>query len=256
MLRTRLIPTLLLLDGSLVKTIKFGKFVYVGDPCNTARIFNELEVDELCLLDISHDRFSRGPDLSLIKDLTSECFMPLSYGGGISSINQARDLFSLGVEKIILNTSIIKHPSLINSISSVFGSQSVVVSIDVKRDFLGNWIVKGKNGRLRTNLDLVTWATECEKRGAGEILLTSINAEGSWNGFDIELISLISASLSVPVIAHGGAGSVDHIYDAVNKGKASAVALGSMVTFQGFNKGVLINFPDIDYTNFKNQFQS
>lgn len=250
MLRPRVIPTLLLSDGSLVKTSNFRKPVYVGDPCNTVRIFNELEVDELCILDISQDRFRRGPDLSLVKDLTSECFMPLSYGGGISSLKQARDLFSLGVEKIVLNTSAITKPSLINSIASVFGSQSLIVSIDVKRGLFGNPLVQVNNGRHGINKELLSWTLECESRGAGEILLTSIPAEGSWKGLDLALTSLISSSVSVPVIAHGGAGSVDHIYDAINEGNASAVALGSMITFQGRNKGVLVNFPDIDYTRF------
>jgi len=244
MLRTRVIPALLVRDGCLVKTIRFGRFAYVGDPCNTVRIFNELEVDELLVLDISRDRAVRGPDLRLIADLADECFMPLGYGGGVRSLDDARAIFATGVEKVVVNTAAVVRPDLIGEIATVYGSQAVIVSIDVKRGLLGVQTVRTGNGRRRTGRDPVAWAKEAERLGAGEILLTSIDREGTWDGFDLDLVRRVADAVTVPVIAHGGAGSLRDIGDAVGKGSASAVALGSMVVFQKRGMGVLVNFPE------------
>jgi cyclase len=243
MLRTRVIPALLVRDGCLVKTVRFGRFAYVGDPCNTVRIFNELEVDELLVLDISQDRAMRGPNLRLIADLADECFMPLGYGGGIRSLDDARAIFATGIEKLVINTAAVARPELIGEIATVYGSQAVIASIDVKRSLLGAQTVRTGNGRRRTGLDPVAWAKEAARLGAGEILLTSIDREGTWDGFDLDLVRRVADAVAVPVIAHGGAGSLRDIGDAVAKGGASAVALGSMVVFQKRGMGVLVNFP-------------
>lgn len=246
MLRTRVIPALLVRDGCLVKTVRFGKFSYVGDPCNTVRIFNELEVDELLVLDISTDRAERGPNLKLIADLADECFMPLGYGGGIRSLADARAVFATGIEKVVINTVAADHPHIISEVAAVYGNQAVIVSIDVKKGLLGKRTVWTANARRNTGLDPVEWAAQVAQLGAGEILLTSVDREGTWEGFDLDLISKVADAVQVPVIAHGGAGSLQDVGKAVAKGGASAVALGSMVVFQKRGMGVLVNFPGSD----------
>lgn len=237
-------PVLLLRDESLVKTVKFGKFTYIGDPCNTVRIFNELEVDELIFLDINATRTTRKPNLKILADIANECFMPLAYGGGITTFEEAKAILQIGFEKVAINSSAIKTPALISKLSEHFGSQAVIVSIDVKKDFLGHNKVWGASGRNNTKLDPVSWAKEVEKLGAGEILLTSIEREGTWSGFDIDLIREIAGAVTIPVVAHGGCGTVEDIGSAVKQGRASAVALGSMVTFQKKGMGVLVSYPD------------
>lgn len=244
MLRTRVIPVLLVRDGSLVKTVRFGSFAYVGDPCNTVRIFNELEVDELFVLDISNDRAKRGPNLRLISDLADECFMPLGYGGGVRSLEDARAIYASGIEKIVINTAAVDRPELISEIANVYGTQAIVVSIDVKRGLFGSEIVRTASSQCRTNLNPVEWAKQAVLLGAGEILLTSVDREGTWDGFDLELVRRVSDAVTVPVIAHGGAGCLQDISSAVATGRASAVALGSMVVFQKRGMGVLVSFPD------------
>lgn len=244
MIRTRVIPALLLRGESLVKTVGFGKFTYVGDPCNTVRIFNELEVDELLFLDITATTEQRSPNLSLLADIATECFMPLAYGGGIRSLTDAKSVFDIGFEKVALNSAAVESPGLITEIAKPYGSQAVIVSIDVKQGFWGEPTVRTRAGQHNTKRNAVAWAKEIESRGAGEILLTSINREGSWAGFDLELIQSVSDAVSIPVIAHGGAAGVDDIGKAVNIAKASAVALGSMVVFQKKGMGVLVNFPE------------
>lgn len=243
-LRTRVIPVLLLHDESLVKTVRFRNFVYVGDPCNTLRIFNELEVDELMVLDISASPKRRVPNLRLLADIADECFMPLGFGGGITSFEQAQAIFDAGIEKICLNSAALENPQLITQISKHYGSQAVVVSIDVKTGWFGGKTVRGVGGRKNSGRDAVLWAREVEQRGAGEILLTSIDREGTWSGFDLDLIRQVSSAVRVPVVAHGGAGSLADIRAAVKDGGASAVALGSMVIFQKKGMGILVNFPN------------
>lgn len=244
MLRTRIIPILLLRNESLVKTRKFGRFQYIGDPCNTVRIFNELEVDELAFVDITATREGRAPNLSVLADIANECFMPLSYGGGVSSLEQARSVFQIGFEKVILNSHAETNPELITQIADSYGSQAVVVSIDVRKNLFGHYKVATWGGRKHTRRDPVEWAKEAEKCGAGEILLTSIDREGTWEGQDNELIAAVTKGVSIPVIAQGGSGTIRHIADAVSIGGASAVGLGSMVVFQKKGMGVLVNFPD------------
>ena len=245
MLRTRVIPALLLRNESLVKTVQFGKFTYVGDPANTVRIFNELEVDELLFLDITASRENRSPNLNVLADIADECFMPLGYGGGICSLDQAKAVFDIGFEKVAINTQAAEDPALIGEIAAHYGSQAVIVSIDVKKSMFGGQSVRTFGGRHNTRRDPVTWAIEVEKMGAGEILLTSIDREGTWEGFDLELVKRVTDAVSIPVIAHGGAGRLEHIEQVIKQASASAVALGSMIVFQKKGMGVLVNYPDI-----------
>lgn len=244
MLRIRIIPALLLRDESLVKTVNFGKFTYVGDPANTVRIFNELEVDELLFLDITASCEKRSPNLKVLAEISNECFMPLGYGGGIRSLDKAKGVFDIGFEKVAVNTQAAENPGLIGDIANHYGSQAIIASIDVKRSFFGgHQTVRTLSGKHDTGRDPVEWAREVERMGAGEILLTSIDREGTWDGFDLELVKRVTDAVSVPVIAHGGAGTLDHIQQVVKGANASAVALGSMVVFQKKGMGVLVNFP-------------
>ena len=245
MLRTRIIPALLLRNECLVKTIQFGETTYVGDPANTVRIFNELEVDELLFLDISASREKRNPNLSVLREIADECFMPLGYGGGVSTLRQAKEVFDIGFEKIALNSSAYGTPNLISEISKSYGNQAVIVSIDYKKTFWGNKTVRTLSGSKNTKLDPITWAQQVEDLGAGEILLTSINHEGTWSGFDYDLIKEVADAVTIPVVAHGGAGCNADIQKVVKESHASAVALGSMVVFQKKGMGVLVNFPNI-----------
>ena len=243
MLRTRIIPTLLLHNKSLVKTWKFGKFVYVGDPTNTVKIFNELEVDELCVLDISVSRSQRqGPDFDLLLDIASECFMPVSYGGGITSFEQAKQVYDIGFEKIVVNSAVYANPELITEIANIYGSQAVVVSMDINKSILQKYQLRSHSGKRRQSGTPVDWAQQMEERGAGELLLTSIHREGTYQGFDLELVRNVCSAVDIPVIAHGGAGNLQDIVQVVDHG-ASAVALGSLVVFQKKGMGILVNFP-------------
>ena len=244
MLQTRIIPALLLQNESLVKTVKFRKPGYIGDPINTVRIFNELEVDELVFLDITATNENRSPNLKILSEIANECFMPLGYGGGISSLEHAKQIFEIGFEKVVLNSAPTENTKVISQIAAHFGNQAVIASIDVKNSFWGKYEVWSHAATKNTKMDSVEWAKQCEGSGAGEILLTSIDKEGTWSGFDVELVKKVADSVSIPVIAHGGAGTIDHIEEVVKKASASAVALGSMVVYQQKDMGVLVNFPD------------
>lgn len=244
MLRTRVIPCLLIKDTSLVKTVRFKDYRYVGDPINTARIFNELEVDELILLDIGASIEGRNPNFELLRQLAEECFMPLAYGGGIRTLGDMETVFSLGFEKVSLNSAAVEDLTLVRRAAERFGSQSIIGSVDVKKTFLGRYHVVSLSGSKRVSKDAVNWATELQSVGVGEILLTSVDREGTWQGYDLELVKRVSSAVNVPVIAHGGAGCVADLGSAVKEGGASAVAIGSMVVFQGKDLGVLVSFPD------------
>ena len=244
MLRNRIIPCLLLKENSLVKTVKFKNPNYIGDPINTVRIFNELEVDELCFLDISATNQKREPDYKILIEICNECFMPLSYGGGINTFDTAKKILYLGFEKVVVNSLAYDNSKVITEISKHFGTQSIIGSMDVKRDFFGKQKVYTHGGINNTKFAPLEWALKLEDLGVGEILLTSMDNEGTWKGLDLELIEKISTKVHIPVIAHGGAGNIKDIKDAFQIGKASAVALGSMVVFQQKGMGVLVNFPD------------
>lgn len=242
MLRTRVIPALLLREESLVKTVRFGRFRYVGDPVNTVRIFNELEVDELLFLDITATTKGRSPNLDVLRDIADECFMPVGYGGGIRSLEEASAVFDIGFEKVAVNTHAMQRPEIVSEIARHYGSQAVIGSIDVKKDLVGRRRIRTASGLHPPHVTPVLWARELADRGAGELLLTSVDQEGTWRGFDLELYREVSQAVDIPVIAHGGAGRIGDISAVVAVG-ASAVALGSMVVFQRQGMGVLVNFP-------------
>jgi cyclase len=230
-------------DESLVKTVKFGSFSYIGDPTNTVRIFNELEVDELMILDIAATPQGRGPNLDLLAQIADECFMPLGYGGGIRSVPQAREILGIGYEKVAVNSCAVQNPALIGRLAEDFGSQAVIVSIDVRRSGNGRSTVWTRSGTEDTGLDPAQWAREAERLGAGEVFLTSIDREGTWGGYDLELVRRVASAVRVPLIANGGAATVRDIGQVVRAGGASAAGVGSMVVYQRQGMGVLVNFP-------------
>lgn len=243
MLQKRVIPCLLLRDGALVKTVNFKNFGYIGDPANTIRIFNELEVDELILLDIIASSSNQDPDYEIIEEVSSECFMPLTYGGGIKTVDQVKKILNIGVEKIAINTSAVNNTSLIKDLVKNFGSQCIIGSIDAKKNIFGNYRVVTNDGNQNTNIDPIEWAMKLENLGVGELLLTSINNEGTWRGYDQNLVKNIVEKVSIPVIANGGAGSLEHISDLFRNTNCSAAGVGSLVVYQKKDMGVLINFP-------------
>lgn len=253
MLSHRVIPALLLSDGGLVKTQRFGNPKYIGDPINAIRIFNEKEVDELVVLDIEATRSKRQPDYALIEEFAAECFMPLGYGGGISTVAQARKLFSLGVEKVVLQTAALDNPGIVTELASRFGSQSVVVSIDVKKDWLGRTRLWSSSSRRKVSADWLAVMKELASAGAGEVLLNAVDRDGMQNGYDLDLIRSASSILDVPLVALGGAGNMQHLLDAVQAG-ASAVAAGSLFVLQGPHRAVLISYPG--YTALEMLFRS
>jgi imidazole glycerol-phosphate synthase subunit HisF len=249
----RVIPCLLLQDGGLVKTTKFGNPRYVGDPINAIRIFNEKYVDELVFLDITASRNRTEPDYDLIARIAGECFMPLCYGGGIRTLEQARRIIACGVEKIAVNSMAIERPQLLSDLSQELGASSVVAAIDVKRDMFGRQRVYHPGRRRVTRLDPVQHAKACVAAGAGEVFLNNVDRDGQYCGLDTGLIARVSAQVRVPVIACGGAASLADMRTAVDAG-ASAVAAGSIFVFYGPHRAVLINYPD--YTSIRELFQS
>lgn len=244
MLQTRVIPCLLLRSESIVKTIRFKNYGYIGDPINTVRIFNELEVDELIFLDITSTLERRSPNLKILREIADECFMPLAYGGGIRNFEDAKKIFSIGFEKLAINSFACENPGFITKLTEHFGNQAIIGSIDVKKNIFGNYHVYSNSGKKNTKKDPVEWAMQMESLGVGEILITSIDREGTWAGFDNSLVKKITSSVNVPVIANGGGGTLLHIESVIKEANASAVALGSMVVYQKKDLGVLINFPD------------
>jgi imidazole glycerol-phosphate synthase subunit HisF len=243
MLTRRVIPCLLLRGAGLVKTVRFKEPKYVGDPINAIKIFNDKEVDELVLLDIMASREGRGPAFNVIEEVASECFMPLAYGGGVGSVEDARRVLKLGVEKVVFNAAAWRNAEVLREASTEFGSQAIVASIDVRRRLFGRYEVYVENGSKPTGIDPVEYARRMEEYGAGEIFLTSIDREGTMSGYDLELVSRVSSAVSVPVIANGGAGSLKDFTGAIREGGADAVAAGAMFVFHGPHRAVLITYP-------------
>lgn len=241
-MRPRVIPVLLLKDQGLYKTIKFKNPKYVGDPINALRIFCEKEVDEIIVLDIGASAEGTAPQLDFIRDLASECFMPLAYGGGVSSLELARAILRLGVEKVVVNTAAVKKPELISEIAAYAGSSAVVVSLDAKRNFFGGYELMIEGGRRSTGRDPVEFARLAEKLGTGEVLINSIDRDGTMNGYDTRLVESVAQAVDVPVIACGGAGSMADFRNGLSSG-ADAVAAGSMFVFHGKHRAVLITYP-------------
>jgi cyclase len=245
MKRIRVIPVLLIHKQGLIKSERFKKYRYVGDPINAVKIFNEKEVDELAIIDIDASKEKRKPNIQQIKEIAGEAFMPLSYGGGITSVDEVKEILFNGIEKVMINKAALTDSNLISRIADRFGNQSIVVSIDVKKNIWGKYKVYSDNGTHNTNIDPVEFAQKCEKLGAGEILLTSIENDGTYKGYDIDILKKVTESISIPVIAGGGAASVDDFKKAVYDGHASAVSAGSMFVFQRPHNAVLISYPSI-----------
>jgi imidazole glycerol-phosphate synthase subunit HisF len=242
--RPRLIPCLSIQDRGLVKTTKFTNPRYLGDPINAVKIFNGKGVDELCVLDITASSENRDPDFEYLKDIASEAFMPLSYGGGITNINQIEKLFYIGFEKVIINTSFIRNPDLIKEAVGLAGSQSIVVSIDVKTEFFGRRSCYINDGLTKVKENPITLAKKAEELGAGEILLNSINNDGVMKGYDVDLVKDVTEVVSIPVIACGGAKDINDFKTVIEKGGAHAAAAGSMFVYYGGQKAVLITSPE------------
>lgn len=243
MIKPRVIPALLLKGQGLVKTVKFKEPKYLGDPINIVRIFNDKEVDELVLLDITATPEKRGPQFDLLKNIASEAFIPLAYGGGIRSMDDVKKLLSIGIEKLIMNTSAVETPSLVREVADHAGSQAAVVSMDVKKGLLGKYEVFTHCGQKKTGLDPVKHAVEMERMGVGEILINSIDRDGTMQGYDVDLVRKVADAVSVPVVACGGAGNLSHVSEVIKQGHASAAAAGSIFVFQGPLRGVLISYP-------------
>lgn len=242
MLKKRIIPTLLLSEGALVKTCRFRSPVYVGDPCNTVRIFNELEVDEIVILDISRRRRGAPPDMDTLKAIAGEAFIPLSYGGGIRTMDHAREIFRAGFEKIVINSLAFTSPDSVSAMAKEFGSQALVVSIDVKRDCFGRLRVFNPYVDKR-RLSVSSALERAVNIGAGEILLTDVSREGTWQGLNgAEIIPLLE-SVRIPVIFSGGAAAALEVQSFLANTKVDAVGVGSLVVFQKKGCGVLINYP-------------
>lgn len=246
MIRPRVIPVLLLKGEGLVKTVRFKDPKYLGDPINIVRIFNDKEVDELIFLDITATNEGRQPPFEILAKITSECFMPLGYGGGIHSMEDVKALLGIGIEKVIMNTCAVEDPAFITEVAEYAGSQAVVVSMDVKKGFLGKYEVFTHSGRKGTGLDPVQHALEMEKRGAGELFLNVIDRDGMMQGYDLDLIRRVADTVHLPLVACGGAGDIRHLAEAIQQGGASAAAAGSLFVFQGPLRGVLISYPSQD----------
>ncbi len=243
MFRPRIIPCLQIRGQGLVKTVKFGKAAYIGDPINAVRLFNDLEADELCFLDIDATREGRTISTGLVERIGKEAFMPFSVGGGIRSLDQAKGLIAAGAEKVIVNTAAAERAALFRELSDGLGSQSVIASIDAKKDFFGRYRAVIAGGTRM--IDKAPWelARELESEGAGEIVINSVERDGTLGGYDLELVRSVAESVSVPVIALGGAGSYSDLGLAVRTGGACAAAAGSIFVFYGAQKAVLINYP-------------
>lgn len=243
MLRNRVIPLLLISDGGLVKTTGFNHPRYLGDPLNAIRIFNDKEVDEIAVLDITATPRGRGPDLALIRELAEECFMPLTYGGGIRTPDDAERVFRLGVEKVLVRSGAARDPGLVPSIAQRTGSQSVAVSVDIESGRLRGRRVHCPGTPWHRRSDWRGLLGELAAGGAGEIMIQSVNRDGTRRGLDLELVSQAATVVNVPVIAAGGVGELSDIRDGVRAG-ASAIAAGSLFVFHGPHNAVLISYPD------------
>lgn len=244
MLHPRIIPCLLIHNKGLVKSVKFKNYTYVGDPLNAVKIFNEKHVDEIMILDISASPAEKEPNYNLIEQLASECRMPLCYGGGIKSNQQAKKIFSLGVEKIALGSVILEKPQLITDIAEQVGSQSVVAVLDVKKKLFSNkYELYSHNATKKHSLNLFDTINDFEERGIGEIIINSIDNDGMMQGYDLDLIKKIQSIVKVPLTVLGGAGSLNDIKQIIATHKLIGVAAGSLFVFKGKYKAVLINYP-------------
>lgn len=244
MFRPRIIPVLLLKKNVLVKSQRFGNYRYIGDPINAVKIFNDLKADELVFLDILATKENRLISINFVKEVGEEANMPFAVGGGIRSLDDIRSILKAGAEKVIINTQAAKNPDFIKNASETFGSSAIVVCMDVKKKIFHQNKVWIENGKRSTNYSPVDFAKLMEEKGAGEIIVQSIEKDGMMNGYDIELIKKISESVTISVVALGGAGTLEHMKQAYTEGSVNGLAAGSMFVFHGAHHGVLINYPD------------
>lgn len=244
MYRPRVIPVLLLKGKGLVKTVKFDKSRYIGDPINAVRIFNDLEADELVFLDITATRENRTIDLALVKEIGDEAYMPFAVGGGIRKVEDVEQILNLGAEKVVFNSILASDLSVLEETAKRFGRQSTIASIDVKKSLFGKKNVLIRSGKTKIKTPLLDHVKRVEDAGAGEILINSIDRDGMMEGYDLDLVKVISENVDVPVIACGGAGGLHHFQQVVQESCASAVAAGSFFVYHGPRNGVLINYPE------------
>lgn len=243
MLRPRIIPSLLIQDNGLVKTVNFKNPKYVGDPINAVKIFNEKSVDELSIFDIDATVKGLEPNYSLIERIANQSRMPLCYGGGVKTVEQAQRIFGLGIEKIALSSSVLQNPQLITAIAERVGAQSVIVVLDVKKKLFGGYDVYTHNGKKATGVNPFKFIEEAHRLGAGEIVINSIDQDGVMKGFDMALIDKAREKSSLPMTVLGGAGNLEDIRKVIDKHKIIGVAAGSLFVFKGVYKAVLINYP-------------
>jgi cyclase len=246
MLRPRIIPSLLIQDNGLVKTVNFKNPKYVGDPINAVRIFNEKEVDELAIFDIDATVKGLEPNYSLIERIANQSRMPLCYGGGVKTVEQAQKIFGLGIEKIALSSAVLQNPQLITQIADRVGSQSVIVVLDVKKKLFGGYEVYTHNGKKATGINPFKFVEDAQKLGAGEIIINSIDQDGVMKGYDPSLIDKVREKISLPLTVLGGAGSLNDINQVIDKHGIIGVAAGSLFVFKGVYKAVLINYPSFE----------
>lgn len=243
MLRPRIIPCLLVKNGGLVKTVKFGSPKYVGDPINAVRIFNEKEVDELTVLDIDATAQGREPDYTLIRNLAAECRMPLCYGGGVKTIEQIEKIIGLGVEKVALSAAAVANPALVADAAQRVGRQSIVVVLDIRKASNGRYEIVTHNATRPTGLDPVEWSRKFAELGAGEIVINAIDQDGMMKGYDIELVQKVRDAVTLPLTVLGGAGSLKDIAELIRRFGTIGAAAGSLFVFKGVYRAVLINYP-------------
>jgi cyclase len=246
MLRPRIIPCLLVQNKGLVKTVQFKDPKYVGDPINAVRIFNEKEVDEIMIIDIDATAENREPDYKMIENLAAECRMPLCYGGGVKTAEQAQRIFSLGVEKVAISSAAVSNPGLLTEIGSRVGSQSIVVVLDVKKNKSGKYEIWTHNGKKNSGKDAIEFAKEVERLSAGEVVVNSIDQDGVMKGYDMELIDKIRSVIHLPLTVLGGAGKLEDIGNLIAKYGIIGASAGSLFVFKGVFRAVLISYPDHD----------
>lgn len=245
MIRPRVIPCLLIKGKGLVKTVQFKNPIYLGDPLNIINIFNKKMVDEMIILDIDATKDKKKPNFELLQRITSICFSPLTYGGAVNNLDDAESLFSIGFEKISLNSAAFSNPSFISELAKRYGNQSVVVSVNIDKDFWGRKrIVNNSLNNIEIKYSIPEQIKIFEDFGAGEILINDVNRDGTMKGYDIELINSITRKINIPVIACGGCSSYNDIKEVINNGGASAAAAGSFFVFNGIRKAVLISYPN------------
>ena len=243
MFRPRVIPILLLRDKGLVKTVKFKNHRYIGDPINAVKIFNDLKADELVFLDIMATSQKRTIPLDFVQRVGDEANMPFAVGGGICTIQQIRQIINAGAEKVVINSAAIENPDFIKEAAAEFGSSTIVVSIDVKKKFLGKKQVYSRAGTMATGLHPTEWARQLEALGAGELIINSIEQDGMMQGYDTPLVKQVAEAVGIPVVAVGGAGRLEDLPIVVREAYASAVAAGSLFVYHGPRKAVLVNYP-------------